>query len=282
MIEKIVDTHVHFWQPGGDLDYIWLMGTSLERPVLPENLAQESGALPLEKIVFVEAGCPPKQGVQEIEWVLSLNEPKLGAMVAAAPLEQGAAVRAHLEKLAQYPLVKNIRRLIQSEAAGFSTQPGFVEAVKMLPEFGFGFDLCIYHYQMSDVIQLVRQCPDVSFVLDHIGKPDIKNHVLDPWRDELKTLAGFPNVYCKVSGLVTEADHANWTRDDLKPYIGHVLDVFGIDRVMFGGDWAVSTLATTYPGWVETLDWATNHLTADESRKLFHDNAIAYYRIGAS
>ena len=108
------------------------------------------------------------------------------------------------------------------------------------------------------MIEFVRQCPEVPFILDHIGKPDIRNRVFDPWKDELKTLAEMPNVYCKVSGLVTEADMERWTPEDLKPYIDHVIACFGIDRVMYGGDWPVAFQATEYPRWVETLSWATN------------------------
>src|SRR5258708_21696940 len=111
---------------------------------------------------------------------------------------------------------------------------------------------------MGNTIKLVQQCPDVQFILDHIGKPDIKQHVTEPWRHELEILAGFPNVWCKMSGLVTEADHRLWTKEDLQPYIQHVLKCFGFGRVMYGGDWPVACQATEYPRWVETLEWAVN------------------------
>src|SRR5690606_33950776 len=110
--------------------------------------------------------------------------------------------------------------------------------------------------QLSNTIRLVRQCPDVSFVLDHIGKPDIKAGSLDPWRGELRELAAMKNVWCKLSGLATEADHAGWTPADLRPYLDHVVACFGFGRVMFGGDWPVSTQATDFPRWVATLDEA--------------------------
>ena len=135
---------------------------------------------------------------------------------------------------------------------------------------------------MANTIKLVEQCPDVLFILDHIGKPDIKNQIFDPWRDELKRLSEFPNVWCKMSGLVTEADHQHWTREDLKPYIDHVLDCFGFSRVLYGGDWPVAYQATTYPRWVETLEWAVRGCSEDELRKLFYDNAIEFYRLPQS
>jgi len=100
---------------------------------------------------------------------------------------------------------------------------------------------------------------------------------LDPWKTELRTLSGFPNIWCKISGLVTEADHQNWQKEDLKPYIDHVLECFGFDRTMYGGDWPVARLATEYPRWVETLEWAVRGCSDDELRKLFRDTAIEFY-----
>ena len=102
---------------------------------------------------------------------------------------------------------------------------------------------------------------------------------MDPWQAELKTLSDFPNVFCKVSGMVTEADHAHWSREDLKPYIDHVVDCFGYHRVMFGGDWPVATLACKYPDWVETLSWALEGSSGDQLRKVFYQNAVDFYRL---
>ena len=149
----------------------------------------------------------------------------------------------------------------------------------MLKDYGLSFDICISHAQMSNTVRLVRQCPEVTFILDHIGKPDIKGRLLDPWRAEIRTLSEMPNVWCKVSGLVTEADHKSWTKEDLRPYIDHVTACFGFDRAVYGGDWPVAYQATEYPRWVETLAWAVAGASEAERRKLFRDNAIAFYRL---
>ena len=133
--------------------------------------------------------------------------------------------------------------MIQDEPLGFCTAPDFVRGVQLLPEFGFNFDLCIYHPQLGDVLELVAQCPDVSFLLDHIGKPGIAAGTTQPWKDQLRELAGRPDIHCKLSGVTTEADHQNWNRDELRPYIEHVLDCFGPDRVIFGSDWPVVDMA---------------------------------------
>ena len=182
--------------------------------------------------------------------------------------------------MAANPLIKGIRRIIQFEAdPEFCLQPDFIKGVQALPDYGLSFDICISHSQMANNIKLVQQCPRVAFILDHIGKPDIQHHLLDPWKAEIKQLAQFPNVCCKVSGLVTEADHRRWKREDLKPYLDHVLECFGFGRIMYGGDWPVAYQATEYPRWVETLEWAVSGCSDSELKQLFHDNAVAFYRL---
>ena len=279
---KLVYSHVHFWNPQ-QISMPWLSGVeALIRAYFPSDLNAEAGDdLEIEKIVFVEADVDPADALKEVAWVSSLAEefPAIQGIVAFAPLEQGAAVRDYLQQLASYPMVKGIRRLIQSEALGFARQPDFVAGVHLLPAFDLSFDLCIFHPQLPDIIALVEQSPQVSFVLDHVGKPGIKDGLMDPWRDQIRTLANFPNVMCKISGVVTEADHTNWTREQIKPYIDHIIDSFGIDRVMYGGDWPVSKLATTYPEWVDVLNWATADLIDGERDKLFRQNAIRFYRL---
>jgi L-fuconolactonase len=281
MTQPIVDSHIHFWNPR-NLPYPWLAGMPpLNRAFLPPNLAAEAAAVSLEKIVFVQADCLPAHGFNEAVWVSSLieAEPRIAAIVAFAPLEQGQAVRAELARLAALPPVKGIRRLIQAEEPGFCRQPDFVRGVQLLPEFGFSFDICIFHRQLGDVLQLVAQCPQVSFVLDHLGKPGVKAGLREPWRTEISRLAAFPNVSCKLSGLVTEADWTRWTPEQLQPYIDHILAAFGPERVMYGGDWPVSRLATSYQGWIDTLTTATAGLSSQDSHKLFYQNAADFYRL---
>ena len=128
---------------------------------------------------------------------------------------------------------------------------------------------------------MMRKCPEVSFILDHIAKPGIKAGLLDPWRAHIREMAALPNVVCKLSGVTTEADHKTWTRDQLRPYIDHVIESFGPDRILYGGDWPVSELAGSYLQWLATLDWATAGFSPADKRKLFRDNAIKAYRLDA-
>jgi L-fuconolactonase len=278
----LIDTHVHLWDPAR-LRYAWLAGEpALNRPFLIDDYRQACGSVPVAKLVFVQCECDPAQSEQEAAWVseVAAFDPRLRGIVAQAPLENGDAVEARLVRLAANPLVKGVRRLLQAEADdAFCLRPDFVRGVKRLPHFGFSFDLCVYHRQLPAVIRLVRQCPQVRFVLDHAGKPGIKAGLLEPWRAELRELARLPNVSCKLSGLATEADPAQWTPADLRPYLDHVLECFGPDRVMFGGDWPVSSLATDYPRWVATVDEALRGCTPDELHRIYVRNAEAFYRI---
>lgn len=278
----IVDTHVHLWDIQR-LRYPWLAGVPpLNKNHLTADYRRACGPVQVAKMVFVQCDCVPEQALAEAEWVsdLARTEPRLKGIVARASLELGDAVQPHLERLARLPLVKGVRRLIQGEAdPEFSVRPDFVRGVQLLHAHGFSFDLCIKHPQLANTIKLVRQCPDVRFVLDHIGKPDIKAGQLDPWRAELRELARLENVWCKLSGMVTEADHAKWTPADLRPFIDHVMTCFGAGRVMFGSDWPVSTLATDYPRWVATVDEALRGCSAEELQQIYVRNAGAFYRV---
>ena len=280
----IVDTHVHLWHPE-QLRYPWLSEVpTLNRPYLLKDYIEASGALEIESIVFVQCDTHPDDGLKETAWVTDLAtrvDPRIQGIVAWAPLEEGTQVAPFVEKLAENRLVKGIRRLIQSESVDFCVQPNFVSGVKVLSHYGLSFDICIFHPQLANAIRLVEQCPHVQFILDHIGKPDIKNQLFDPWKQEIATLASFPNVHCKISGLVTEADFEAWTPADLQPYIEHVISCFGFDRVLYGSDWPVSTQASDYLRWVQTLKEAVSGCSPEELRKLFRNNAIKFYRLDA-
>jgi L-fuconolactonase len=280
--DPIVDSHVHLCEPAR-FGYAWTRGApSLNRQVLPGDLTRAAAPVEIDRFVFVEVDVDFPQHLDEAAWVAeqAAADPRLAGVVAALPLERGKAIEPELDQLRQHRILRAIRRLIQTQPdPEFCLQPGFIEGLKLLPQHDFAFDICILHHQMANVIRMVRQCPEVRFVLDHIGKPAIKAGVLDPWRRQLKELAALPNVHCKISGVTTEADHANWTREQLKPYIAHAIETFGFDRVMYGGDWHVLELAGTYPQWVEIVDWVVEGCTAEEKRKLFRDNAIGFYRL---
>lgn len=277
----IVDTHIHFWNPD-QLSYPWLAKVpAISGPHLPQDLALAARDVNLQGIVFVQAGAADDDWLAEAQWVTALaeEEPLIRGIVAHAPLELGDGVRPYLDALAELPLVKGVRRLVQGEDVDFCVQPGFVRGVQLLADYGFSFDHTIHHEQAENTIRLVEMCPDVSIVLDHFGKPPVQAGELEPWRSHLRTLAGFPNLHCKLSGLATEADHDNWTRDQLRPYIDAALECFGTDRVFYGGDWPVSTLAIGYKEWLDVLDWVTQGYDLEVRLRIFAENARAVYRL---
>ena len=278
----IVDSHVHLWDPA-KLRYPWLESLpALNRPFLPLDLLTAVGETRLEKIIFVEAGSEPSSNLAEVDWVCALakQEPRLRGIVAHAPVEQGEAVRADLAKLASRPLVKGVRRNLQSEHDNdFCTRPNFVAGVKLLAEHHFTFDLCIRAGQLSGVTKLARRIPEVTFVLDHLGKPNVRERLLEPWSRDLKNFAVLPNVVCKISGLATEADWKTWQPADLKAYLETAADCFSFDRLIFGSDWPVATLATTYQRWHDTVQNVFSTASASDLEKLFKTNAERTYRV---
>ena len=278
----IIDSHVHLADPTR-FGYAWTKhAPSLNRRVLADDLMKAAAPVKIEKLVFVEVDVDLPQHLDEAKWIdgMAAADKRIAGMVAALPLERGKAIEGELDQLRKNKVLRGIRRLIQNQAdPDFCIQPKFIEGLKLLARHDLVFDICIFHHHLPNAIKMVRQCPDVRFVLDHIGKPGIKAGLTEPWRQHMKELAALPNVVCKISGVSTEADHKSWTREQLKPYIAHAIDSFGFDRSMYGGDWHVMELAGTYPQWIEVVDWVVEGASTDETRQLYRDTAIKTYRL---
>lgn len=281
----IVDTHLHLWDPQ-HFRMSWLDGNPLlAQRYLVDAFQQHSAGIAVDAAVYVEVAVEPAYSFLEAVFVndLAARFPTVQGIVAAAPVEFGAQATAYYAALRGIgPRIKGVRRLFQGESdPQYAARPGVVAGVQALAAYDLSFDICIFHHQLPAVIELVRQAPEVSFILDHIAKPNIKDGVLEPWKTQLRALAALPNVVCKISGLTTEADHAHWTAEQLRPFVEHVVEVFGPQRIMYGGDWPVSLQSTTYRGWVETLETVLPQLSAADQQAFWAGNARRVYRLGS-
>jgi L-fuconolactonase len=286
----IIDTHLHLWDPNR-ISYSWQSGNPLfNRPYLIEDYAQASRGLDIEAMVFVECHIDDAAGVgqyiKEIEFVEEQvkRDRRIGGIVAKAPLERGAHVVPLLdEMLARFPRLRGIRRIpeFEPDPGAFMLDAAFIEGVQLLPRFGLHFELNVNYTQMDAALKFLRRVPDVPIVLDHCGKPGIKGSHIEVFRRHMRAVAAHPNVVCKLSDLPVEAEWSSWTEMDLRPFIDATLEAFGIDRVMYGGDWPVCLQATSLQRWIEVLDRALSGLPEQQLRLFYRDNAARFYRLAA-
>ncbi|MFN0085597.1 MAG: amidohydrolase family protein [Blastocatellia bacterium] len=278
---KVIDTHQHLW----DLDrfrYSWTVNHDrLNRSFRMADYLEAARGIEIAGSVHVEADVDEPFMAAETKWVLGLSEreesPLRGVVGAARP--ESDHFREHVDQIAGHPNLKGLRRILHTQPDELSQTTTFTENVRSLEGYDLSFDLCVLGRQLPLAIRLIRECPNVRFILDHCGNPDIKNRAYDPWRDHLREVAAFPNVDCKVSGIVVNADPENWTAEDLRPAVEHVIDAFGWDRVMFGSDWPVCTLAASYRKWFDILRELTRAAGEEKQRKLFSENALRVYRL---
>jgi L-fuconolactonase len=279
----IVDSHVHLWDPQR-FRMPWIDDSAqLRQRFELAEFSEHTDGLPIDRLVYVQVDVTDAYGLLEAQWAAdqAVLDERLAGIVAWAPIEDGQVASSYLDALKRIGQpIKGVRRLIQAEAdPEFHVRPDFLSALRLLPKYGLSFDICIRSDQLARSIDMVRACPDTQFVLDHLGKPEVKAGRLDPWRAQITEMASLPNVVCKVSGVVTEADHTGWVPSDVAPYINHVLASFGEDRVLFGGDWPVVTLASSYKTWVATLTELTAQRSEEANKRLWADNARRVYRL---
>jgi predicted TIM-barrel fold metal-dependent hydrolase len=271
----VIDSHLHLWDPAA-LDYPWLADEpALQRAFLIADL--DTGGHEVNGVIVVEAGC--RDGRTELDWLTRVAKrwPLIVGVVVQVPLEAGPRATALVADVARHPLTVGIRRNVQDEPDGFLLGPPMVDGVRQLAEHGLPFDACVREHQLKDLTALVDRCPDVTFVLDHLGKPAIRHRRRQPWFDDITALASRPNVIAKLSGLTTEADREHWRPADITPYLRHAIESFGPRRCMFGSDWPVATLATAYNQWVDLVIDATADLNGSECAAIWTDTARRAY-----
>jgi L-fuconolactonase len=279
MTERI-DAHHHLWRYD-PIEYKWIDGTMtvLKRNFLPDDLEKEIRKVGIDGTVAVQA----RQSLDESRWLLAQAREAsfIRGVVGWAPIAS-ATFPEELERLRAGSKLKGLRHVIQDEKdPQFMAGADFNRGIAALRSSGLVYDILVFERQLSAAIPFVDRHPSQVFVLDHVAKPQIGMRILDPWRSQIAELARRKNVYCKLSGMVTEANWQSWRVEDLRPYFDVVLGAFGPERMMYGSDWPVCLLATSYSKWFATVSMLIEPLSKTEREMILGGTAIKAYSLGA-
>ncbi len=276
----IVDAHQHFWRYDAR-EYGWIDDelAAIRRDFLPEDLSRELRQAGVDAVVSVQA----RQTLVETNWLLDLAERNdfIAGVVGWVPLTS-PTVAETLARLAGHARLCGVRHVLQGEAdPDFAARRDFNEGMAALRGLGLAYDILIYERQLPAATALVDRHPDQVFVVDHVAKPRIRDGIVSPWRERMRELGRRPNVFCKLSGMVTEADPRAWTRALLEPYAHAALEAFGPSRVMFGSDWPVCLTACSYSQWLATVLELCGGLSAAERERVLGGTARRAYGLDA-
>lgn len=270
-----IDAHQHFWYFDAHRD-TWITDdmAALRRDFLPADLEVVLAQNGVDGCVAVQAA----QSEEETLFLVSMarNYDIVKGVVGWVDL-QAATLPERLTELAQHPEIKGYRHVAQGEPVDFLIRPAVVQGIRQLAEFGLTYDILIYPTQLKAALHLVRAVPEVRFVVDHLAKPDIRKQDINRWSNFMAELAKCPNVSCKLSGLVTEADWQQWSKRDFFPYLDVVFDHFGPDRLLFGSDWPVCLVAANYTQVKTLIEEYVAPWGDDVRAKVFGNNAVAFY-----
>lgn len=274
----IIDTHHHLWH-FNEADYGWMDDSMelLKRDYLPAELNKELEITGVSGTIVVQA----RQNLEETRWLLELAEQNdfIKGVVGWVDLRSPGLVD-QLEEFARHPKMLGVRHVIHDETDDdFMLRPAFVKGIEKLADFDLSYDLLLFPKHLERAIELVSMFPDQRFVLDHISKPFIKSGIIQPWKDDIEALATQPNVWCKISGMVTEASIDNWTYENFVPYMKVVCEAFGMDRVMLGSDWPVCLLAGSYSEVMHIPIEFLGALSEPDRNNVYSQNAIDCYQL---
>lgn len=274
-ISMVIDSHQHFWiyDPVKD-SWITPEMEKIRRDFLPKDLEPVLTANGVDGCVAVQAA----QSGAETEFLLQLAEANdfVKGVVGWVDL-RAENLYERLEMYSQFEKLKGFRHVVQSEPDDFLLQPDFINGVSQLVAFDFTYDILVYPQQLRAAYDFAKALPNVRLVLDHIAKPFIKHRGVQPWANDIKKLAELPNVSCKVSGMVTEADWNQWQYSDFTPYLDVVFEAFGTDRLLFGSDWPVCLVAAEYKSMKELLENYVSGFSQSEQQKIWGANAVKFY-----
>lgn len=274
----MIDSHQHFWQVGR-FDYPWMTSDLgvLYRDYLPDELAPILARNSVEKTVLVQAS----NSLAESRWLLSLADQNsfVAGVVGWVDL-MSPDVDAQLRELTAHSKFKGVRHLVESEPQDdWLVQPAVLSGLKRLSTYGLSYDLLVHTRHLKHIPRVAESCPELALVIDHLAKPPIAKNEIDEWSEAFKPLASYPNIHCKLSGLVTEANWTSWQTDDLRPFVEFALESFGPERLMFGSDYPVCLLASSYDRVLASFQEILKSLDDAEREKIFSTNAARFYRL---
>ncbi len=273
----VIDAHQHFWRYD-PVEYGWIEPSmaAIRRDFLPADLKRAASGAGVGAVVSVQA----RQTTAETAWLLDLaaGDPFVAGVVGWVPLAS-PTVEVELERFVAHPKLRGVRHVLQDEADEYMLQPAFARGLRAVRRFGLAYDILVFERQLPSAIALADRHPDQVLVLDHVAKPRIRDGQLEPWRERMRELARRPNVCCKLSGMVTEADHRAWSAAQLRPYVETVIEAFTPERLMLGSDWPVCLLACDYGRWIDTVRGFLGGLSLAEQAQILGGTARRAYRL---
>lgn len=272
-----IDSHQHFWKFDPIRD-AWIDASmeKIARDFLPEDLKPLLDQTKIDGCVAVQAD----QSETETEFLLDFagRYGFVKGVVGWVDL-RSPQLSERLEHYCNNSFFKGVRHIVQAEKDGFMLQESFLKGIQQLKDFNLTYDILIFPHQLEEAVALVKKNPEQAFVLDHIAKPYIKDKKIDQWAKHINQLAAHQNVYCKLSGLLTEADWNHWQEEDFTAYLTVIMEAFGTDRLMYGSDWPVCLLAGSYPHVVRIVENFISSLSTDNQKKIMGQNAHHFYNL---
>lgn len=272
-----IDSHQHFWEIDR-FDYSWMDKDSpLRKNFLPRDLHKIIEENDVDKTIIVQA----VPSIEETFWLLEIAEQYdfIAGVVGWVDLTD-KKIELSLDKLQKNQYLKGIRHLWETDNdPEWIINSGGVRGLEVIAERNLTFDFLARPRNLIFIPKIMSLVPNLKAVLDHIGKPEISNKKIQPWLNDIRKISSIDNVFCKLSGMITEADHLSWEIDDLRPYVHHVLSLFGQDRIMYGSDWPVATLAGDYKDVKNSISEILTELDVTSKKKIFGENAKKFYKI---
>jgi L-fuconolactonase len=272
-----IDSHQHFWRYDPVRD-AWITDAMnvIQRDFLPDDLAPVLMKNHIDGCVAVQAD----QSGTETKFLLELADQHnfIQGVVGWIDL-RGDDLESNLEQYAVHKKLKGFRHIAQAEPDGFLLQDDFSRGIESLKNYGYTYEILVYHHQLPDALNFVKAHPDQAFVIDHLAKPAIHSQEIVNWTAYMKAMAQYPQVMCKLSGMVTEAHWQQWKKEDFTPYLETVLECFGPDRLMYGSDWPVCLLAATYEQQLGIVEAFISTLSETEKQQIMGGNAIRFYHL---